>query len=363
MQFCDLKKQYSLYKQEIRIEMDKVLDSAAFIGGPDIAEMEKELADFCGATYALGVSSGSDAIILSLLALGVKPGDEIIVPAFTFIATASMVSHIGAVPVFADVDPITFNITPESIEKNITSKTKGIIAVSLFGQCADFDAIDAKAREHGIFWIEDGAQSFGAVYKNKKSCAVADISTTSFFPAKPLGAYGDGGAVFTQNESHFHTLKLLRNHGQSKRYHHDMIGLNARLDTLQAVVIRVKLRHFADELKAREQAANYYSKNLKEMVETPVVLNGRQSVWAQYTIRLDRRDELKDVLNAQGIPTAVHYPMPLHTQSAFSKESLRHPVPVSEKLAARVMSLPMHPFLTKKDQDIVIEAVKNFFKS
>lgn len=359
MQFCDLQKQYNLYKDEIQSEINSVLESAAFINGPSVKELEAELAAFAGVKHAIACSSGTDALLLPFMAYDIQPGDEVICPAFTFIATASMVSFYKAVPVFVDVDPVSFNIDLDKIEEQITPRTKGIIAVSLYGQIPDMDRLNSIAARHGLWVLEDGAQSYGAEYKGKRSCSLSDVATTSFFPAKPLGGYGDGGAVFTDDDSLFEKMMMMRNHGQEKRYYHKYIGINGRMDTLQAAVVRVKLRHFEEELKGRRAAANYYTEGLKGFVETPVVLENRLSSWAQYTIRLDNRDAVRASLAEKGIPTAVHYPMPLPRQEAFSGlSSASDSFPVSDELAARVLSLPMHALITEEEQNEVITSLK-----
>jgi UDP-2-acetamido-2-deoxy-ribo-hexuluronate aminotransferase len=358
MQFVDLKKQYDLYKDEIHEEMDKVLQSSAFINGPACTELEQDLSTFCGSPYSLSCSSGTDALLLPMMAWNIGPGDEVIVPAFTFIATASMVAFLGAKPVFVDVDPVTFNLDPALIEEKITKNTKAIIPVSLYGQCADMDAINAIAAKYNIPVIEDAAQSFGATYKGRFSCNLSTAATTSFFPAKPLGGYGDGGAVFTADETLAETMGYLKSHGQVKRYHHKYVGINGRMDTLQAAVVKVKLRHFADELKMRQKVADMYTESLKNLVETPVVLEHNTSTWAQYTIRVDNRDAVQEALKEKGIPTAVHYPVPLAKQEAFKPYDDGCDYPVSNKLSQRVMSLPMHALLTEQEIETVCTALK-----
>lgn len=360
MEFCDLHRQYIEYKSEIDAAIAGVIEKTAFINGPDIVALENELADFSGASNAIACSSGSDAISLALMAMDVQPGDEVLCPAFTFIATATMISIVGAIPIFVDVDPVTFNLDPEKIEEKITPRTKGIIAVSLYGQCADFDQINKVAEKHGLWVLEDGAQSFGAMYKGKKSCALTDISTTSFFPAKPLGCYGDAGAIFTSDADLAEKIRMIRNHGQEKRYYHKMIGVNGRMDTLQAAIIRVKLKHFSKEIIERNRVAASYSKALDGIVDTPRVLQGNLSVWAQYTIRLDNRDALREHLAKYDIPTAVHYPMPLPQQEAFRYLEPGTDFPVSNRLSQTVMSLPMHPFLTQEEINFVTDKIKEF---
>ena len=359
MQFCDLHRQYVEYKSEIDAAIAGVIEKTAFINGPDVTALEKELADFSGASNAIACSSGSDAISLSLMGLDVQPGDEVLCPAFTFIATATMISIVGAVPVFVDVDPVTFNLDPEKIEEKITAKTKGIIVVSLYGQCADFDKINNIAEKHGLWVLEDGAQSFGAEYKGKRSCALTKIATTSFFPAKPLGCYGDGGAIFITDPELAEKIKMIRNHGQEKRYYHKMIGVNGRMDTLQAAIIRVKLKHFTKEISERNRVADAYTTALRDSVDTPVVLPGNLSVWAQYTIRVKERDKVREMLAKDDIPTTVHYPMPLSKQEAFLFLNQGMDFPVSNRLSETVMSLPMHPFLSEEEIGFVAQKIKD----
>ncbi len=364
MKFVDLKKQYLKYKVEIDSAIQNVIENTAFINGPDVKELEKELSEFSGSKNAIGCASGTDALVIPMMALGVKPGDEIIVPAFTFIATAETVAFLGAKPVFADVDPGTFNIDPKSIESKITNKTKGIIPVSLYGQCADFDEINKIAAKYDLWVMEDGAQSFGAEYKNKKSCTITNVGTTSFFPAKPLGCFGDGGAIFTDDADLAEKMKIILNHGQEKRYHHKYIGINGRLDTVQAAVLRVKLKYFSAEITHRNKVADIYLKNLAGIVETPKIQPHNLSTWAQYTIRVEKREELQNFLKSKEIPTAVHYPIPLYRQEAFKKlnKSLAiEDFPLSEKLSQSVMSLPMHSFLEEKDILFVCSCIKEFY--
>ena len=359
MQFVDLKRQYDEYRGEIMAEIQSVLDTTAFIGGAAVKELEAELAVHTGVRHAIGCSSGTDALLLGLLALGVKPGDEVIVPDFTFIATAETVALAGAVPVFADIRPDTYNIDPDSIAALVTGRTVGIIPVSLYGQAAEMDEINALAENRGLWVMEDGAQSYGASHRGRKSCALSRLGTTSFFPAKPLGAYGDAGALFTDDDELAATLRMLLNHGQRKRYDHAIVGLNARLDTIQAAVLKVKLRHFDDELAARQQVADWYTRELADAVPTPVILDHNTSAWAQYTIRVPSRAAVQGALKERGIPTAVHYPIPLHQQDAFAGHvQSAIEVPHTEKASAEVMSLPMHPFLTRDEVRVVAEAVK-----
>lgn len=358
MEFIDLKRQYQLYKQEIHDEMEKVLSNAAFINGPALRDFESNLARHCGIKHVLACSSGTDALLVPMMAYGIKPGDEVVIPDFTFYATAEMVAFLGAVPVFVDVDPTTLNIDPNKIENKINDKTKGIIPVSLYGQCADFDAINSIAKKHNLWVMEDGAQSYGAKYKEKKSCTLTDVATTSFFPSKPLGCYGDGGAIFTNDDSLAAKMRIILNHGQKKRYEHQYVGLNARMDTLQAAILNVKLAHFDEEMDKKQLVAQRYQKNFLSKVQTPVVLPHNYSVWAQYTIRTKNRDEVIKHLSSKEIPTAVHYPIPLHRQEALSFLGVSDSdCPESVKASNEVLSLPIHPFMTNEEIDFVCDEV------
>lgn len=361
--FIDLKRQYIQYKSEIDREIAGVLDSTQFIMGAKVGELERILADYVGVRYGIGVSSGTDAILLALMAYGIKSGDEVICPPFTFIATAEVVSLLGARPVFADIEERTYNIDPSMIEEKITERTKGIIPVSLYGQVADLNTIDSIAKGYDLFMIEDGCQSFGATYKGKRSCGISDIGVTSFFPSKPLGCYGDGGMVFTNNEEMAKAIGSLRIHGQERRYRHKHIGINGRLDTIQAAVLIAKYRHLEEEIALREIKGMYYTEGLKDVVITPYIERHNASVYAQYSIRTDRRDDLSKYLNNNGIPTAIHYPVPLHLQEAFGYLGYREGYfPVSEGVAREIVSLPMSPFIEQDEQDYVIDKIRGFFK-
>lgn len=361
MQFCDLNRQYQAYKSEIDESVSRVLNSSAFINGNEILKLEAELSDFIGCKHAICCSSGTDALLMSLMAYNLQPDDEVIVPAFSFIATASMVAHLKAKPVFVDISPVDFNIDVSKIEEKITNKTRGIIGVSLFGQCADFDAINKIAEKYHLWVIEDSAQSFGATYMNKMSGNLTDVGVTSFFPAKPLGCYGDGGAVFTNSDKVAKRLKLIRSHGQEKRYHHKVIGINARMDTIQAAILRVKLRNFANEVKTRQNAAKLYSELLGDVVLLPEVKEKNTSTWAQYTISLNNRDELKAYLQEKEIPSAVHYPKPLPYQEAFKEMiPLNAKFEVAEIVSDIVLSLPMHGFITEEEVHEVANAIIEF---
>ena len=359
MEFCDLKVQYAAYKTEIDAAIQSVLVSSAFVNGPEVKALEGELAAFCGARHAVACANGTDAIHIALLALGVRPGDEIIVPDFTFYATAEMVALAGAVPVFADIDPLTFNVTPETVERRITPRTRGIIPVSLFGQLPDLEGIGALAAARGLWVMEDAAQSFGADFRGRRSGSLTAVATTSFFPAKPLGCYGDGGAVFASGEETAAAVRVLANHGSTRRYHHDVVGMNSRLDSVQAAVLRVKLRHFESELRSRDRSAGLYTERLKGTVAVPTVREGNFSAWAQYTIRVEDRDRVQARLQEKGIPTAVHYPIPMHAQKAFAHLGGKDgDCPVAAKAAREVMSLPMHGMMTEDQIDTICRALK-----
>jgi len=355
--FIDLKKQYQSYKNEINSEISQVLESCQFIGGEKIAKLEDELCKFTGSKHAIACSSGTDALLLSLMAIDIKPGDEVITTPFTFIATAEVISFLGATPVFVDIDEKSYNIDPSKIEEKITSNTKAIIPVSLYGQPCDMDEINQIAKKHSLKVIEDAAQSFGATYKDRKSCNLSDIGCTSFFPSKPLGCYGDGGAIFTNDDDLASKLRMLLNHGQNERYKHKYIGINGRLDAIQAAVLLVKLKYFDKDVEDRAKIGKRYSNLLKsDSIITPYIKEDRTSVYAQYSIRTPIRESIIEKLNQNGVPTAIHYPMPLHLQECFKYLGYKEgDFEVSEKVSLEIMSLPMSPFLSEKDQDFIVE--------
>lgn len=360
MQFIDLKTQYKKIKDDVLKEIGEVLDSGQYILGNKVSELEVTLANYVGVKHCIGVSDGTTALLLALMALELHPDDEVIVPSFTFIATASMVALLGAKVVFVDVDPLTFNIDPEKIKQAITPNTKVIIPVGLYGQCADLDYINEIASKHGILVIEDAAQSFGAKHNNQLSGGITSIACTSFFPSKPLGCYGDGGACFTNDDKIATKIFQLRVHGQAERYYHKLLGINGRLDTLQAAVLLAKMRVFDEELKSRVAIAERYSKLLSGTnCVTPTTAKGNTHVYAQYTIVTDLRDKLAEELAKVGIPTAVHYPCPLHRQSALAQFYTNNTdLSITERLCKQVISLPMHPYLDVHSQDKVVAAVK-----
>lgn len=360
MQFIDLKAQYARVSVDVNQRIQAVLNHGQYIMGPELTELETQLAEFVGVKHAIGVADGTTALLVALMALGTKAGDEVITTPFTFIATGEMIALLGAKPVFVDIDSQTYNIDVSKIEAAITSKTKAIMPVSLYGLCADFDAINAIAAKYNLPVIEDGAQSFGATYKGQKSCGLTTIGCTSFFPSKPLGCYGDGGACFTNDDDLAKKMREIRVHGQDRRYHHPVIGLNGRLDTLQAAILLAKLAVFPQEVIQRAHLGARYSQLLADKVRTPIIPAAYGSVYAQYTIEVEARENLVAALQAQGIPTAVHYPIPLHLQPAFANLGLGEGTfPVAEAAAKRVMSLPMYPDLSVADQDkVVAELIK-----
>jgi UDP-2-acetamido-2-deoxy-ribo-hexuluronate aminotransferase len=347
MQFIDLKMQYGRLKTDIDARIQTVLDHGQYILGPEVAELESLLAARTGSKHCISCASGTDALLLAMMALGIGSGDEVITAPFTFFATGEMIALLGATPVFVDIDPETYNIDPAKIEAAITPRTKAIMPISLYGQCADFDPINEIAAKHHLPVIEDAAQSFGGTYKGRQSGNLSTIGCTSFFPSKPLGCYGDGGASFTNDDELARRMLELRNHGQDRRYHHTRIGINGRLDTIQAAVLLAKLEIFDEELAARHRAAAAYNELLKDVVQTPIVREGYTSPFAQYTIAVDDRDAVQQALQQSGIPAAVHYPVPLHLQPVFADMNLGEgSFPHSERAGKRVLSLPMHPYLT-----------------
>lgn len=368
MDFIDLKTQYRRIREPINARIQAVLDHGQYILGGETVELEKRLAEFVGSKHCIAASSGTDTLLIALMALDIGAGDEVITSPFTFIATGEMIALSGATPVFVDIDPKTYNIDPKLIERAITPRTKAIMPVSLYGQCADFDAINAIARKHRIPVIEDAAQSFGAMYKTRKSCAVSEIGSTSFFPSKPLGCYGDGGALFTDDDALAKVMREIRVHGQDRRYHHPRLGINGRLDTLQAAILLTKLDIFPEEVAARERIGARYTALIGDAfasapadrhVTGPTLAPNCTSVYAQYTVEVPNRTQVEERMKAAGIPTAVHYPVPLHLQPVFA--SLNKPAgsfPVSEAAASRVISLPMHPYLTDDQQTRVVTALR-----
>ena len=357
MKFIDLKAQYDGIRGEVNDRIQRVLEHGQYINGPEVKELEAKLADYVGVKHAIGVSSGTDALTISLMALGIQPGDEVIMPGFTYIATAESAALLGAKPVFVDIEPSTYNIDPSLIEAAITPKTKCIMVVSLYGQCVDFDAINAIAQKHKIPVIEDGAQSFGATSKDLKSCGQTTLATTSFFPSKPLGCYGDGGAIFTNDDSLALACRQVRAHGEESRYHHVKVGMNGRIDTLQAAILLSKLEVFESEIEMRQEVAARYFEGLRQCdgVVLPHILNHNQSVYAQFTIRVADRDGFRAKLQEAGVATAVHYPLPIYKQPAYAESGVE--LEEADRASREVVSLPFSPWLSLDDQSRVIDSV------
>ncbi len=363
MQFRDLHRQY----EAMRVEMDEALlgaaRSGAYILGPQVAELEQQLADYVGVKHCITCANGTDALRMALMALGIGPGDAVFVPDFTFFATAEVVAMVGAKPIFVDVDENTFNIDDVDLcnkirdNQNEELALRAVIAVDLFGRPADYDRLQKVCEMYGLLLVEDGAQGFGGSINGRKACSFGDISTTSFFPAKPLGCYGDGGALFTDNDEWAALLRSLRVHGKgTDKYDNVRLGLNSRLDTLQAAVLQVKMKHFDEELKAVNHVAKRYTELLSGKVTTPVVPQGYTSSWAQYTIQADNRDEIQARLKAAGIPSMVYYPRTMSQQTAFAYLNQK-PCPVAEQLTKTVLSLPMHPYLTDEEIEKVASLI------
>ena len=363
--FADLKSQYESYKAEIDKAVLDVMASSMYIMGPEVEKLEKNLASYVGARHALSVSSGTDALLLALMAYGIKEGDEVITTPFTFIATAEVIALVGAKPVFADIDEKTYNLDIEKVKPLINEKTKAIIPVSLYGLPADMDKFYELTKNTNIKLIEDACQSFGATDNGKYSCNYNSLGCTSFFPSKPLGCYGDGGAVFTNDDKEAEILSNLRNHGQVARYKHKYIGINGRLDAMQAAILNVKLAHFKEEIARRIEIGNNYTKKIKAAYKgdasdiiTPFIPDGKVSVYAQYSVRVKNREEVTKKLNEAGIPTAIHYPIPLHMQECYAGCGFKEgDLPVSEKVSKEIMSLPMSAFLKDDDQDFIVETL------
>lgn len=373
MEFIDLQTQRARIKDKIDAGIQRVLAHGKFILGPEVTELESRLAAYTGAKYCITCANGTDALQIAQMALGIGPGDEVITPGFTYIATAETAAVLGAKPVYVDIDPRTYNLDPAKLETAITTHTKAIIPVSLYGQCADFDAINAIAAKHGIAVIEDAAQSFGASYKGRKSGNLTTIACTSFFPSKPLGCYGDGGAIFTSDEKLATVIRQIARHGQDRRYHHVRVGVNSRLDTMQAAILLAKLEIFDDEIAARQRVAQSYtelfsrhsrgsgnpsrphSNDAAAYPITPYIEPHNLSAWAQYTIQVKQRDAVQAKLKVAGILTAVHYPISLNRQPAVANAAVH--LPVGDTVAEEVMSLPMHPYLDDAAVAVVVHAI------
>lgn len=371
IQMVDLHGQYLKIKPDVDNGIKEVIETCAFINGPQVKKLTEELARYTGAKHVIPCANGTDALQIALMALDLKPVDEVIVPAFTYVASAEVIGLLGLTPVMVDVDPASFNVTVENIRKAITSKTKAIIPVHLYGQACDMEPIMKLAQEHNLYVVEDNAQAIGAVYtfsdgSKKQTGTIGTIGCTSFFPSKNLGCYGDGGAIFTNDDELAEKLKMIANHGQKVKYHHSMIGCNSRLDTIQAAVLLAKLPHLDEYSNERRKAAEYYTENLKgiEELETPVISPTSTHVFHQYTIKVKngKRDALKNFLASKGIPSMIYYPLPLQEQEAFKEISrAAESLEISKCLAGAVLSLPMHTELTYDEQDLIITAIKEFF--
>lgn len=358
--FIDLRSQYNALKCQIQERINAVLEHGQYIMGPEVKELEVRLANYTGSTHCITVASGTEALLISLMALGIKPGDEVITTPFTFVATAEMIVLLGAKPVFVDIESDTCNINANLIESKITDKTKAIMPVSMYGQPANMNEINAIAERHGgIPVIEDGAQSFGATYKGRKSCNLSTIGCTSFFPSKPLGCYGDGGAIFTNDDAIAKACREIRVHGQSQRYVHTRIGVGGRMDTLQCAIVLAKLERFEWEVEQRIAIGRRYNEML-DAAEIDRVLqrDDRTSVFAQYTVVLNDRDRVQARAVSDGVPTAVHYPVPLNEQPAYRHLCCTDCTPVSQSMAKKVMSLPMSPDLSVNDQQVIVNSIK-----
>ena len=360
MEFIDLKTQYNKYKDHIDAKIHAVLNHGQFIMGPEVEELEQELAKFVGVKHCISVASGTASLEIALRALNIGPGDEVITVPFTWISSAEVIMAVGAKPVFVDIETDSYNMNPELLESAINENTKAIMPVSLFGQMADLDRIGKIAEKYELPVIEDAAQSFGATRHGKKSCGASLIGSTSFFPAKVFGCYGDGGALFSDCDDLAVQMRAIRNHGGVKRGHHDVVGMNGRFDTIQAAVLLAKLPYFLEEVEARAKIGARYSKLLKKVCETPIITTGNTHVYAQYTVRMKDRDTVKNKLQEQGIPTAIYYSKCLHEQPVFASEDMKlGDFPVSEMVSGEVLSLPMHPFLNDEDQDSIVTAIKS----
>lgn len=357
--YANLNLQYQNYKKNIDDAIFKVVKKSKFIMGEEVNKLEKNLEKFTGVNHAITCSSGTDALLLAMMAINIQPGDEIITTPFTWVSTAETIALLKAIPVFVDIEPDTYNINANLIEAAITKDTKAIMPVSLFGQPADIDHIQTIAKKYDLKVIIDGAQSFGSTYKNKTDSNLGDISITSFFPSKPLGCYGDGGAVFTNNDKYAEKIKMLRVHGQNKRNHHKYIGMGGRMDTIQAAILLAKLEYFTQELEDRKIVADRYTNGLSDIVQTPIIKQNISSAWAQYTIRVNNRDYIQNELKKKDIPTSVFYPVSLHLQECFQYLNYKKgDFSISEKSSNEVISLPMNPFLTYDQIDYIILKIK-----
>jgi dTDP-4-amino-4,6-dideoxygalactose transaminase len=363
IQMVDLKRQYEKIKPEVDNAIQEVLDSTQFILGRKVSDFEKTVAEYLGVKYAIGVANGTDALQIAMMALGIEKDDEVITTPFTFVATTETIVMIGARPVYVDINPVTYNIDVKKIKEKITSRTKAILPVHLYGNPAEMDEIIAIAREYNLYVIEDSAQSFGAEYKGKKVCSFGDVACISFFPSKNLGCYGDGGMVVTNNEEIHEKVRMIANHGSKVRYVHERLGMNSRLDALQAAILNVKIKYIDEWNNKRIQNAKLYSERLKDVkqVITPTYPEYSKHIFHQYTIKVENRDDLQKFLTSKNIPTAIHYPVPLHLQPAFRGFAEEGSLPYAEEAAKKVLSLPMHPDLEIEEIDYITNLIKEFY--
>ena len=361
----DLATEYGLFADEIRAVVNNVLDSQRFINGPAVAELEKALSSRLGVPHAIGVSSGTDALLCTLMALGIGAGDEVILPAFTFFATAGSVARVGARPVFVDIDPRTFNIDPAGIEAAITDRTRAVMVVHLFGQCVEMDAINEIARGRNLAVIEDAAQALGAKYRDRPACSLGDVACVSFYPTKNLGGFGEGGMIFTKDEALATVARQLRNHGESERYVHERVGGNFRLDTMKAAILLVKLGYWEEFTERRRANAARYDAILDAVpVTTPLVAEHQYPVYHQYSILCDRRDELRTFLGDRGVQSGIYYAVPLHLQKCFASLGYKPgTLPVTEEVCDKILSVPCHPMLTADEQQYVASGIRDFYAS
>ncbi|MDC0307430.1 DegT/DnrJ/EryC1/StrS family aminotransferase [bacterium] len=360
MEFIDLKKQYNLYKRDISNAVFQVFEHGRYINGPEVKQLEDTLSVFCGVKHCIGIGSGTHSLEIALRALGIGAGDEVITVPFTWISTAEVISLVGAKPVFVDINPNTYNLDHSLIKAALSSKTKAIMPVSLFGQIPEMEKISQIASEANIPIIEDGAQSFGATRYGVRSCGITTVGSTSFFPAKPFGCYGDGGALFTNDDNLADEIRAIRSHGGLKRHHHTVIGTNGRLDTIQAATLLAKFPYFENEIKERQKIGREYTERLSECCTVPLIAKGNTHVYAQYTLKIKNRKKFIEKLNSKDIPTAIYYPKCLHLQPVF--RNLGYKVgnfPEAEKAANEVVSIPMHPFLEEKEINKIVESIKN----
>ena len=372
IEMVNLKGQYQKIKSEINEAIQNCIDNAAFINGPQVKEFSKALENYLGVKHVIPCANGTDALQIALMSLDLKPGDEVIVPSFTYVATAEVIALLGLIPIMVDVMPDDFSIDLEQVKKSISSKTKVIVPVHLFGQCAGMEELLQIAKEHKLYVIEDTAQAIGAKYTFRNGTVmqagtIGNIGTTSFFPSKNLGCYGDGGAIFTNDDELAYKIKMIANHGQSKKYQHDIVGVNSRLDTLQAAILNIKLKHLDEYCKARNEVAQYYDSNLREIegITIPKRIPNSTHVFHQYTIKIEdnKRDELKNFLLEKGIPSMVYYPIPLHFQKAYQNNDYpKGAFPVAEDLCNRVLSLPIHTEMNEIELNYIISSIKEFYK-